>query len=469
MVDERPLRVAIVGSGPSGIYAAEALARQSVVPVEVDVLDRLPTPFGLVRYGVAPDHLSIRGIRETLWRLLRDPAVRFLGNVELGTDLTVDELRQHVDAVIYTFGAARDRRLGIPGEDLPGSLAATDFVAWYCGHPDAARGLVEEALQEARSAVVVGVGNVALDVARVLARSGALDHTDMPEHVLGTLGDCPVRDIHVLGRRAPAHAAFTTKELRELGKIDGVDVWVDPQDLAPDPVSEAVLAGNRAAARNVDVLREWSNRPQPAAGGGQKTGVQLRFFTRPVEILGTDRVEGVRVERTHFDPDGRLVGTGEQSVISAQLVVRSVGYRGVALPGLPFDTGMNVVPHDRGRVVRDGVATPGEYVAGWIKRGPTGVIGTNKSDANESVATLLSDAELGALPAPVHPDRGALTDLLAARGVRVFTLDDWEAIDAAEVALGQTRGRDRTTLGSRSELLAAVTAEGRRLNAPATP
>lgn len=466
MVDERPLRVAIVGSGPSGIYAAEALARQSVVPVEVDVLDRLPTPFGLVRYGVAPDHLSIRGIRETLWRLLRDPAVRFLGNVELGTDLTVDELRQHVDAVIYTFGAARDRRLGIPGEDLPGSLAATDFVAWYCGHPDASRDLVEEALQGVGSAVVVGVGNVALDVARVLARSGALDHTDMPEHVLSTLSDCPVRDIHVLGRRSPAHAAFTTKELRELGKIDGVDVWVDSRDLAPEPVGDAVLAGSRAAARNVEVLRGWAG---PSAPDGQSTSVQLRFFSRPVEILGTDRVEGVRMERTRFDPDGRLVGTGEQSVIPAQLVVRSVGYRGVALPGLPFDTSMNVVPHDHGRVVRDGVAAPGEYVAGWIKRGPTGVIGTNKSDANESVATLLSDAELGALPVPAHPDRGALTDLLAARGVRVFTLDDWQAIDAAEVALGQTRGRDRTTLDSRAELLAAVTAEGRRLDAPATP
>ena len=464
-MDQRPLRVAVVGSGPSGIYAAEALTRQNVMPVEIDVLDRLPTPFGLVRYGVAPDHLSIRGIRETLWRLLRNPAVRFLGNVELGTDLTVDELRQHVDAVIYTFGAARDRRLGIPGEDLPGSLAATDLVAWYCGHPDASRGPVEEALRTARSAVVVGVGNVALDVARVLARCGALDHTDMPQHVLGALGSCPVRDVHVLGRRAPAHAAFTTKELRELGKIEGVEVRVDPEDLAPEPVGDAVLASNRAAARNVDVLREWAEHPNP---GGQAAGVHLRFFTRPVEILGTDRVEGVLVERTRFDPDGRLVGTGEQTVIEAQLVVRSVGYRGVALPGLPFDTATNVVPHDRGRVVRDGVAAPGEYVAGWIKRGPTGVIGTNKSDAHESVATLLADADLSALPAPAHPRRQALTDLLAARGVQVFTLDDWQTIDAAEKALGQTRGRDRTTLHSRSELLAAVSTEGRRLDAPAT-
>lgn len=458
-MDQRPLRVAVVGSGPSGIYAAEALARQTDVPVEVDVLDRLPTPFGLVRYGVAPDHLSIRGIRETLWRLLRDPAVRFLGNVELGTDLTVAELRQHVDAVIYTFGAAGDRRLGVPGEDLPGSLAATDLVAWYCGHPDVVRAPVEAALLAARSAVVVGVGNVALDVARVLARCGALDHTDMPQHVLAALGECPVRDIHVLGRRAPAHAAFTTKELRELGTIDGAQVHVDPADLAPGPVSDAVLAANRVAARNVDAMRGWAGDPN---GAGDPITVHLRFFTRPVEILGTDRVEGVLVERTRFTPEGQLVGTGEQVVIPTDLVVRSVGYRGVALPGLPFDTATNVVPHERGRVVRDGVAAPGEYVAGWIKRGPTGVIGTNKACAHETVATLLADAAAGVLPAAARPARDALTGLLAERGVRVFTLDDWHTIDAAEVALGHTRARDRTTLDSRAALLAAVVGSPRR-------
>ncbi|GAA3386096.1 FAD-dependent oxidoreductase [Cryptosporangium minutisporangium] len=454
-MDQRPVRVAVVGSGPSGIYAAEALTRQCDVPVEVDVLDRLPTPFGLVRYGVAPDHLSIRGIRETLWRLLRDPAVRFLGNVELGTDLTVDELRRHVDAVVYTFGAARDRRLGIPGEDLPGSLAATDVVAWYCGHPDVDREPVEEALRAVRSAVVVGVGNVALDVGRVLARCGALHHTDMPQHVLSALAGCPVRDIHLLGRRAPAHAAFTTKELRELGKLDGVAVHVDPDDLAPHPATDALLAADRAAARNVEVLRGWAANPD---GVGRPTGVHLRFFTRPVEILGTDRVEGVLTERTALTPDGTLVGTGEQAVIEAQLVVRSVGYRGVPLPGLPFDASAGVVPHDRGRVVRDDAPAPGEYVAGWIKRGPTGVIGTNKSDAHETVDTLLADAAAGTLPRTARPDREALTALLADRGVRVFSLDDWRTIDAAEIALGESLGRARTTVATRADLLDAVRA-----------
>jgi ferredoxin--NADP+ reductase len=453
-MDQRPLRVAVVGSGPSGIYAAEALTRQDAVPVEVDVLDRLPTPFGLVRYGVAPDHLSIRGIRETLWRLLRNPSVRFLGNVEIGADLPVDELQQYFDAVIYTFGASRDRRLGIPGEDLPGSIAATDLVAWYTGHPDATRGPIEEVLRATRSAVVVGVGNVALDVARVLARCGALGHTDMPEHVLGALAECPVRAIHVLGRRAPAHAAFTTKELRELGKLDGVGISVDQQDLAPHPISDAVLASDRAAARNVDVLRGWA---AERSANGHATNVQMRFFTRPVEILGTDRVEGVRVERTAFTTDGKLMGTGEEAVIEAQLVVRSVGYRGVPLPGLPFDTATSVIPHEDGRVIREGRGMPGEYVAGWIKRGPTGVIGTNKSDANETVATLLADVEAGALPRAAQPDAEAFTDRLAERDVRVFTLEDWRTIDAAEIALGQTRGRDRTTLDSRAALLAAVT------------
>ena len=448
----------MVGSGPSGIYAAEALTRQTDVPVEVDVLDRLPTPFGLVRYGVAPDHLSIRGIRETLWRLLRNPAVRFLGNVELGTDLTVDELRRQVDAVIYTFGAATARRLGVPGEDLPGSIAATDFVAWYCGHPDAARGPVEDALRSARAAVVVGVGNVALDVGRVLARGGALDHTDMPEHVLSALDACPVRDVHLLGRRAPAHAAFTTKELRELGKLDGVAVHVDPADLAPHPVTDAVLAADRAAARNVDVLRGWATDPDR---GESPINVRLRFFTRPVEVLGADRVEGVLVERTALTPDGELVSTGERAVIEAQLVVRSVGYRGVALPGLPFDASRGVVPHERGRVVRDGAATLGEYVAGWIKRGPTGVIGTNKADAHETVDTLLADVASGALRPSDRAHRGGLADLLADRHVRVFTLDDWRAIDAAEIALGDSRGRSRTTLATRDELLAAVSSHQR--------
>jgi ferredoxin--NADP+ reductase len=456
-MSDQPLRVAIVGSGPAGIYAAEALTKQRDVPVQVDVLDRLPTPFGLVRYGVAPDHLSIRGVRETLWRLLRHDEVRFIGDVELGRALTVEELRRHVDAVIYTFGAARDRRLNIPGEDLPGSIPATDFVAWYCGHPDAEGEHIEAALRSTRSAVVVGVGNVAVDVARVLARRAGLDHTDMPHHVLAALAGAPVRAIHVLGRRGPAQAAFTTKELRELGKIDGADVLVDPRDVpdVPDPASAAKLATDRAAARNVEVLRGWAGAEYPDEP--DRVALALRFFARPVEIVGTDKVTGVVVERTALDADGRVVGTGERSLVPADLVVRSVGYQGVGLPGLPFDTASSVIPHERGRVLREGIRAPGEYVAGWIKRGPTGVIGTNKSDATETVATMLADVASGELVPGSAAGTADLVEVLAGRGIRVFSIDDWTAIDAAEIALGEANGRTRTTLHDRAALLAAVT------------
>jgi ferredoxin/flavodoxin---NADP+ reductase len=444
------LRVAVIGSGPAGIYTAEALTGQQDVPVQVDVIDRLPTPFGLVRYGVAPDHLSIRSIRDTLQRLLAHPDVRFLGNIQIGVDLSLDELRRHVDAVVYTYGAARDRRLGVPGEDLPGSLAATDLVDWYCGHPDAVRPVVEEALQHTRTAVVVGVGNVAVDVARVLARSPSeLEQTDMPEHVLTALAACPVTDIHVLGRRGPAQAKFTTKELRELGAMADADVTVDPGELELDATSSAAVAKDRLVARNLDVLRGWAERPPT----GRSKRIHLRFLIRPVELLGEDRVTAVVLERTALDPDGSAVGTGAFSRLPAQLVVRSVGYRGLPLAGVPFDVRRNVIPNESGRVVRDGQVAVGEYVAGWIKRGPTGVIGTNKSDAHETVAALLQDAP--ALPPASEPDPESLTDLLAARGVRVLSLADWLAIDAAEVALGRTRGRPRTTLHEREALLRA--------------
>jgi NADPH-dependent glutamate synthase beta subunit-like oxidoreductase len=455
---DHPLRVAVVGAGPAGIYAAEALTRQDTVPVVVDLIDRLPTPFGLVRHGIAPDHPKMRAIRDTLHRTLDHPNVRFVGNVEVGADIALQDLRRHVDAVIYTYGAALDRHLGIDGEDLPGSLAATELVAWYTGHPDADRARVEAALAAVRSVVVVGVGNVALDVARVLARTaGELEQTDMPQHVLDVLAATTVEEITVLGRRGPAQATFTTQELRELGELDGATVLVDPADLELDPGAEERAAADRTVARNLAALRGWADHtPQPGM-----TNLRLRFFGRPVRLLGEDRVTGVEVERTAVDGDGRATGTGDVEVLPADLVVRSVGYRGIPLPGLPVDERTGTVPHDDGRVLRDGRASPGEYVAGWIKRGPSGVVGTNKHDARETVGSLLGDAADGRLS--VGGPVGDLVEELVARGAQPVLIDDWRAIDAAEIALGATYGRPRTTLHERESLLAAVRAATARI------
>jgi NADPH-dependent glutamate synthase beta subunit-like oxidoreductase len=450
---EHPLRVAVVGAGPAGIYAAEALTRQDAVPVAVDLIDRLPTPFGLVRHGIAPDHPKMRAIRDTLHRTLDDPLVRFVGNVDVGVDISLEELRRHADAVIYTYGASVDRHLGIEGEELPGSLAATDLVAWYTGHPDADRARVEAALAGVRSVLVVGVGNVALDVGRVLARTAPeLEPTDMPQHVLDTLAAMPVEEVTILGRRGPAQAAFTTQELKELGELEGATVLVDAADLELDPGSEERAATDRNVTRNLAVLRGWvDHAPTPG-----RTPLHLRFFGRPVRLLGEDRVTGVEVERTAVDGDGRVMGTGELSVVPADLVVRSVGYRGLPLPGLPVDERSGTVPNEEGRVLRDGRHSPGEYVAGWIKRGPSGVVGTNKHDARETVAALLADAADGVLR--THGPVGDLVDELVARGVEPVLLDDWRAIDAAEIALGATKGRARTTLHEREALLAAARA-----------
>jgi ferredoxin--NADP+ reductase len=446
----RPFRVVVVGSGPSGIYATDALVGQEAIPVEVDIIDRLPVPFGLVRYGVAPDHLSIRSVRDTLDKTLDKNGVRFLGNVNVGVDVSIEELHSCYDAVILTYGASRDRRLGIPGEDLDGSVAATDLVAWYCGHPDADRVTFEALLPTVTSAVVVGIGNVAVDVTRVLAKSvPELDHTDMPQYVFDTLARSQLTDVHVLGRRGPAQAAFTTKELRELGELVDADVIVRPEDMVLDELSEATAASDRAVSRNIDVMRQWSTRPAT----GKRRRIHLHFFARPHELLGHDRVSAVVVERTALTPEGSAVGTGEFFEVPANLVVRSVGYRGTAIGSVPFDASRNVIPHSDGRVLADGEPVPGEYVAGWIKRGPTGIIGTNKKDAAATVASLLADVAADALPDATYP--GGIDALLSERGIAVVSTDGWRAIDRAERALGATRGRDRTTIQDTLDLIAA--------------
>ncbi|MGH4012851.1 MAG: FAD-dependent oxidoreductase [Pseudonocardiaceae bacterium] len=441
-----PVRVAVIGSGPSGLYAADELSKHDAV--SVDVLDRLPCPYGLLRYGVAPDHLKMKSLEITLRRILQRPEVRFLGGVELGSGVSVTELREHYDAVIYATGSPVDRRLSIPGEDLPGSFSATQLVAWYCGHPDAE---LDAFTLDARSAVVIGVGNVAVDVARILAKTAEeLRATDMPDHVLKVLDASSISDVYIVGRRGPAQAKFTTKELRELGELANADVVVDPAELVLDQAGKEAVENNKAVRRNLEALQEWSTRPQQ----GRPRRVHLRFLLAPVTVHGTGRVAAVECERTTLDGSGGVLGTGETVTLDAQLLLRSVGYRGLPLPGVPFDERAGVIPHVQGRVQRDGSAATGEYVVGWIKRGPTGVIGTNKGDAKETVELLLAD--LDALPRAPHRDPEAITTLLAQRGVGVVTWAGWEAIDAAEQALGAAVGRQRIKIADRRALLAAA-------------
>jgi ferredoxin--NADP+ reductase len=440
------VRVAVIGSGPSGLYTADELSKHDAV--SVDVLDRLPCPYGLLRYGVAPDHLKMKSLEITLRKILERPRVRFLGGVELGSGITVDELRNYYDAVVYATGSSVDRRLSIPGEDLPGSFSATEFVAWYCGHPDAE---VNAFTLDAHSVVVVGVGNVAVDVARILAKTAEeLSATDMPDHVLKVLNASTVSDIHIVGRRGPAQAKFTTKELRELGDLAGADVVVDPAELVLDQASKEVVETNKVVRRNLEALQEWSTRPLR----GRVRRIHLRFLLSPVVVLGTTQVEAVQCERNTPDGSGGVVGTGEMLTVPAQLLLRSVGYRGAPLPGVPFDERSGVIPHLTGRVQRNGCTATGEYVVGWIKRGPTGVIGTNKGDAKETVEQLLAD--LGTLPRAPHREPEAIIDMLAQRGVGVVTWAGWEAIDAAERALGAMAGRARIKIADRAALLIAA-------------
>ncbi|WP_030416429.1 FAD-dependent oxidoreductase [Streptomyces sp. NRRL S-1448] len=450
------LRVAVIGSGPSGVYTAQSLIEQEAVPdLEVYVLDRLPCPYGLVRYGVAPDHEKIKSLQNNLRTVLEHPRVHFVGNVEAGAPgLGVEELREIFDAVVFCVGAATDRHLGIPGEDLPGSHPATDFVAWYSAHPDAA---ATRFALTARSAVVIGVGNVAVDVTRMLSRAAAeLAATDMPQGPLGALADSRVEDVWMVGRRGPSQAKFTTKELRELGSLPGTEVLVRPEELALDPAYRDPAGLPAVARRNVEVLRGWAE--QPPGGGtpvGRRRRIHLRFFLRPVEILGdAGGVRAVRFERTAPDGSGGVTGTGRFEEIEGQLVLRSVGYRGTPQPGLPFDETTGTVPHSAGRVLRDGAPLPGVYVAGWIKRGPTGVIGTNRPCAKETARSLLADAAASAGRATAGDPVAALTRA----GQRPVLWPGWLAIEAAEAAWGRGMGRGTVKLPDWAGLLEAARA-----------
>jgi ferredoxin--NADP+ reductase len=457
---QAPLRVAIVGSGPSGFYAAGHMLTPKSRPdlvVQVDVYDRLPTPWGLVRGGVAPDHPNIKAVSRVYEKTAAHPEFRFFGNVEYGTDVTHDDLAERYHAVIYAVGAQTDRRMGILGEDLPGSWAATEFVAWYNGHPEY-RDLQFDLSGE--RAIVVGNGNVAADVARMLALTrDELATTDIADYALEALAESHVREIVVLGRRGPAQAAFTNPELLELGAMTDADVFVDARDVELDPLSRTWLEGDAVsttARKNVDILCGYAGR-QPA---GKRRRIVLRFLVSPVEILGSDRVEGIRVCRNELrEQDGAIRACATEAIEQLQcgIVFRSIGYRGIPLPGLPFDERVCIIPNQCGRITdEEGNPLRGEYVVGWIKRGPTGIIGTNKRDAQETVDALLADLDAAALNQPSDPDRDSLEALLAERKPEHVTYTGWEAIDSAERSAGEPHGRPRVKLTSFDELLDAA-------------
>jgi len=453
-------RVAIVGAGPAGAFAAACLLRARG-DAEIDLFERLPTPWGLLRGGVAPDHQEIKRLEDTFDRQTLQRSCRFFGNVEIGVDISHSELARHYTAVIYATGAQTDKSLGIPGEELPGSRAATDFVAWYNAHPDY-RGLDFDL--SAERAVVIGNGNVAADVTRMLTLSAReLERTDVADHALEALRESRIEEVVVLGRRGPAQAAFTSAELRELGRLEGVDIRVDPDDVELDPASQRWLAeeGTFTARKNVELLREFAARPvDPAA----PRRIELRFLRSPVEIRGNGRVEAVEVRRNEIvrTDDGALrprAVDGDPETIECGLVLRSVGYRAVPLPDVPFDERHFVLPNEGGRVLgAGGEPLPGVYAVGWIKRGPTGILGTNKRDAEETVNCLVEDLGAGVLPEPPKPGREQVDALLAERSSRIVTVEGWRAIDGHELERGRDEQRPRVKLASRDELLAAAEA-----------
>jgi ferredoxin/flavodoxin---NADP+ reductase len=436
------LRIAVVGSGPAGFYAAGALL-DAATPIEVDMIERLPTPWGLVRLGVAPDHPKLKSVSRAFERIAEKPGFRFLGNVEVGRDLSHADLRRLYDAVIYAFGAQTDRRLEIPGEELPGSWSATEFVAWYNGHPDYQQLPFDLNVERA---VVIGNGNVALDVARMLALTPEeLAPTDTTDPAIEAIGSSTLREIVVVGRRGPAQASWTTQELKEMGELAGADVSVDPAEL------EGAAAEDTPTQRNLEVLRAFAAR-EPT---GKPVLVRFLFFRSPVALHGDTKVESVELVRNRLEEkDGRLVAvaTDEHETLAAGLVFRSVGYRGVGLPDLPFDERRGTIANEGGRVVGEART----YCAGWIKRGPTGIIGTNKKDAAETVALLLEDIAQGEVTHDEGATPEAVEGLLAERGVRAVLYSGWSSIDEQERAAGEKLGRPRVKLRTWDELLEAA-------------
>lgn len=450
---ERPLRVAIVGAGPAGFYAAEALLKQKDLVCRIDFFNRLPTPYGLVREGVAPDHQSIKAVTRIYDKLAAGTSIRYFGNVTFGRDLTHEDLKARYDQIIYAVGAQSDRKMGIAGEDLAGSLPATIFVGWYNGHPDY-RDMEFDLSQE--RVIVVGNGNVAMDVTRILVSDpDELAKTDMADHAIEALRQSKVREVVLLGRRGPAQAAFTNPELKEFGELAGVDVIVDPADLELDAHSAAGLAEDKTATKNVEMLRTYAAR----GASGAPRRIVMRFLASPVEILGTDgHVTAVKIERNQLvqgsDGSMRAQGTGVFETLECGMILRSVGYRGVPLPGVPYNNAGGTIPNVAGRVTEhgSGEVVPSEYVVGWAKRGPSGVIGTNKPDAVATVAAMIEDlAELS--PAPNDDD---VELLLRERGVDYVNYADWKTLDAHEAACGAEQGRPRVKVTRVDEMMAII-------------
>lgn len=442
-----PLRVAVVGAGPAGIYAADILSKTDL-DVSIDLFERLPAPYGLVRYGVAPDHPRIKQIIVALYKVLQRGDIRLIGNVDFGTDVSLEQLQQHYDAVIFSTGAIRDAALPIPGIELPGSYGAADFVSWFDGHPDVPRTWP----LEAEKVAVLGNGNVALDVARILAKHpDDLLPTEIPANVEAGLRASPVTDVHVFGRRGPAQVKFSPLELRELGHVPDVDVIVYPEDFDFDDGSEEAIRSSNQTRQVVKTLTDWTLRDPSELTASRR--IHLHFLHRPAEILGTEAVTGIRTERTELAGDGTVRNTGRFEEFEVQAVYRAVGYFGSPLADVPFDDVAGVIPNDGGRVLDDhGHHIAGVYATGWIKRGPVGLIGHTKSDARETVENLVQDAEDPTFRSAVVRDPEAILDQLAQAGVPYTTWHGWEVLDAHERALGEAVGRERIKVVPREEM-----------------
>lgn len=443
------LRLAIVGAGPAGIYAADILLKaERKFDVSIDLFEQLPAPYGLVRYGVAPDHPRIKGIVNALREVLDSGRIRLFGNVTFGPDITLDDLKRHYNAVIFSTGAVRDADLDIPGIDLENSFGAADFVSWYDGHPDYPR----EWPLEHREVAVIGNGNVALDVARTLSkRADDLLPTEIPANVYEGLTRSPVTDVHVFGRRGPAQVKFTPLELRELGELNDVDMVVHDEDFELDEASKAAIATNKQIFVLDKVLNSWRTR-EPT---GASRRLHLHFWASPVEVLGDDqgRVRGFKYERTRPDGAGGVVGTGEVREIAVQAVYRAVGYFGSSLTEIPFDDRRGVIPNREGQVIDDsGHQVHGVYATGWIKRGPVGLIGHTKSDAMETVSHVINDQANWWTPA--SPREQSVIDLLDERGIAYTDLQGWHNLDQHELSLGAPQGRTRVKVVPRDEMVA---------------
>ncbi|MBN1681587.1 MAG: FAD-dependent oxidoreductase [Anaerolineae bacterium] len=450
---DNPLRVAIIGSGPSAFYAAEHLQKQRDMTIIIDMFERLPTPFGLVRGGVAPDHQKIKSVTKVYERIAEQPGFRFFGNVTFGKDIVYNDLAERYHAIIYAVGTQTDRRMDIPGEDLPGSHAATEFVGWYNAHPDYHDRTFD---LSGKRVAVIGNGNVAMDVIRILARTeDELHSTDIADYALEALSNSGIKTLYLLGRRGPAQGKFTPPELKELQDMAGADIVVSPDEIKLDPLSEKYIQSgeDRAAVRNLELLTHYAQNPTDT----KPKKIVMRFLVSPVEVLGTGQVEAIRLVKNEICEKEHMLRpcpTDEFEILPVDLVFRSIGYHGVPLPGVPFNEKTGTIRNDHGRVTDDsGTYRTGEYAVGWIKRGPSGIIGTNKPDAQETVTLLLEDVGAGRLLAPAHSE---IESLLAERGIRFVTYDDWRLLDQLEQTWGDAVGRPRVKFYQVEDMLHAL-------------